>query len=322
MRLRVERFTPGGLAWRSERMTRRPAGHVRVRVTHASVGSTDALAASGGYLLHPVPGFTTGYDLVGVVVDAPASARFLRPGARVAAFLPGMGAHADYVDVPVGRLVPVPAGLTSAEAAVLPLDALTASLAVPPREHPDRVFVQGASGPVGSLVAQRALSAGALVVGSASGKNLGALAEAGVLGVDHSEHDWGARAVELAGGPFDLAVDHRGDPSVRRLVASSGIVVRTSFLGKPGRERRDTFVGALRATTRRAPRERVVSTPLTAAVRPRASARLLAEAFADAAAVRLRPSTALMIDPAEMLRDGRMRATPGDGRKLVIHFLD
>ena len=30
---------------------------VRVRVTHASLGSTDALARRGGYLLQPRPGF-------------------------------------------------------------------------------------------------------------------------------------------------------------------------------------------------------------------------------------------------------------------------
>ena len=42
-------------------------GRVRVRVTHASLGSTDALARRGGYLLQPRPGFTPGYDLVGVV---------------------------------------------------------------------------------------------------------------------------------------------------------------------------------------------------------------------------------------------------------------
>ena len=55
--LRLEEFTPG-------RPRRRK---VRVRVTHASVGSTGAMARSGNYLLQPRPGFVPGYDFVGVI---------------------------------------------------------------------------------------------------------------------------------------------------------------------------------------------------------------------------------------------------------------
>src|ERR1700694_2928687 len=73
--LRLEEFAPG----------RRPGRTVRVRVTNSSVGSTDAMARSGGYLLQPRPGFVPGYDFVGVLetVNSAAARRRLRPGMRV-----------------------------------------------------------------------------------------------------------------------------------------------------------------------------------------------------------------------------------------------
>ncbi|RWZ52736.1 hypothetical protein ELQ90_01975 [Labedella phragmitis] len=46
---------------------------------------------AGGYLLHPFPGFVTGYDIVGVVEEASVLAPAIRPGTRVVALLPRMG---------------------------------------------------------------------------------------------------------------------------------------------------------------------------------------------------------------------------------------
>jgi hypothetical protein len=82
----------------------------RVRVTHASVGSTDVMARRGDYLLHPSPGFVSGYDFVGVLetVNPAARRRGLEHGQRVAGILPRMGAHASSLDVPASLLVPVP----------------------------------------------------------------------------------------------------------------------------------------------------------------------------------------------------------------------
>ena len=62
--LQFEEFTPGHPSRRK----------VRVRVTHASVGSTDAMARAGDYLLQPRPGFVPGYDFVGVLETADAAA--------------------------------------------------------------------------------------------------------------------------------------------------------------------------------------------------------------------------------------------------------
>ena len=147
-------------------------GRVRVRITHASLGSTDALARRGGYLLQPRPGFTPGYDLVGVLETSTreSETRGLVIGTRVAACLPRMGAHATSIDLPPRRLVPVPEALSSDVAAALPLDLVTAGLAawlaaLPPG---GTLLVQGASGPVGTLLVQHARAAGHPVIGTSS----------------------------------------------------------------------------------------------------------------------------------------------------------
>lgn len=93
---------------------RPPRGtEVVVRVTHASLGSTDVLARRGGYVFQPFPGFVTGYDFVGVLETESAVSTVLgmRAGARVAGVLPRMGAHATRLVLPATLLVPVPDAL-------------------------------------------------------------------------------------------------------------------------------------------------------------------------------------------------------------------
>ncbi len=120
--LQLEQFTP-----------RAPSRcKVRIAVTHVSVGSTDGMARAGDYLLQPRPGFVPGYDFVGVLetVDDAAARRGLQPAMRVAGCLPRMGSYTTQLDVPADRVVPLPDGLDSARAAALPLDLVTAALAI------------------------------------------------------------------------------------------------------------------------------------------------------------------------------------------------
>lgn len=280
------------------------------------------LAAAGGYLLHPVPGFTTGYDVVGVVEEGSSLAPGVRPGVRVAALLPRMGAHADHVDVPAARLVPVPDGVPSEVAATLPLDAVTARLALAVRPTAARILVNGVSGPVGLLIAQFAVAAGASVIGTASERGRESVESLGARFVDYSSASWLDDVLSIDGGPVDVAVDHRGDARLRGLVRPDGVVVRTAFTGRPGRERVDTVRGALAAAVRARPAERVVSTPATAIITPRRTSRLLAETLRAVDEGRLRAPMPVLIDPEDAVVDGRLRdtASAAPGGKLVIRM--
>jgi NADPH:quinone reductase len=270
-------------------------GRVRVRVTHASLGSTDALARRGGHLLQPRPGFTPGYDLVGVIETSTreSEASGLAVGSRVAACLPRMGAHATSIDLPPSRLVPVPDALPSEVAAALPLDLVTAGLAISLAALPPAatLLVQGASGPVGALLVQHARAAGHPVIGTSSARNRATVESLGAAWVDYRDAEATAGILETVPGGVAAAVDHTGSREVRGLVASGGIVVRLSFVGRPGRERHDTASGSIATLSRTLgrPRERLVSVPLLAATRPGRARAMLAAGLDRMARGELRP---------------------------------
>src|SRR5262249_42965609 len=219
--LRLEEFTPTSPRHRK----------VRVRVTHASVGSTDAMARSGNYLLQPRPGFVPGYDFVGVVeTDTAAAARKgLRAGMRVIGCLARMGSYATQLDIPADRVIPLPDALDSARAAGLPLDLVTAALALELADPPGggTLFVQGVSGSVGSFVTQHAIANGLQVVGTASERTRAFAESLGARVVDYRDPNWPALVQERAPGRADASIDHTRSPLVRAVTARAGTAVRT-----------------------------------------------------------------------------------------------
>ena len=137
-----------------------PDGDVLVRVRYSSLNYKDALAASG----HPgvVRTFphVPGVDAAGTVVEDVTGS--FSPGSEVIVTgydLGGAhwGGYAEYIRVPVGWLVPLPAGLSLEESMILGTAGFTAAQsvqalihhAVGPQSGP--VVVTGASGGVGCL---------------------------------------------------------------------------------------------------------------------------------------------------------------------------
>ncbi len=113
-----------------ERTVRAPAaGEVRIRVQAAAVNPTDIAWRDPGRPGGEWP-FTPGMDAAGVV-DAvgPDVTRFAVGDEVMAAVLPlgpDGGAQASYIVVPAESVVPVPAGVSIAEASTLPMNGLTA----------------------------------------------------------------------------------------------------------------------------------------------------------------------------------------------------
>ena len=314
--LRLEQFTP-----------RRPGRRkVRVRVTHASVGATDAMARSGNYLLQPRPGFTPGYDFVGVVesVDAAAAHRGLHAGMRVLGCLARMGAYTTHLDVSAERLVPLPDALDPATAAALPLDLVTAALALELAEVPNggTVFVQGVSGSVGSLIAQHAIAHGLRVVGTASERTRRSAEALGTHVVDYRDPDWPTLVRELAPGGVDASFDHTGTPLVRAVTSRAGTVVRTAWTGRPGRGRLDAALGGPATVARgfASPRERLCSVPLLVGLQPGKYRRMLADQLGRVVDGRLRAPATTTVPFAEVVSAHRQLATLGPGHKLVLEM--
>jgi NADPH2:quinone reductase len=151
-----------------------------VRVTHSTINYKDALAATGkGRILRRYP-LNGGIDLAGVVVSSEDNA--FQPGTGVLVNGCGLsetidGGYAEYARIDSKSLVPVPAGMTCAEAMQIGTAGYTAALAIHRMEQnnqaPDQgpVVVTGATGGVGSIAIDMLAGRGyevAAVTGKAS----------------------------------------------------------------------------------------------------------------------------------------------------------
>jgi NADPH:quinone reductase-like Zn-dependent oxidoreductase len=119
---------------------------------------------------------TIGLDLAGTVVEQGEGVEMPAIGDTVLGFMPmaGPGAAAEFVAAPAAVLVPAPRNVALADAAAIPVAALTAWQAL--FEHGEltsgqRVLVNGAGGGVGGFVVQLAKQAGATVIATASARS-------------------------------------------------------------------------------------------------------------------------------------------------------
>ncbi len=149
-------------------------GEVRIRVAAATVNPTDTVLRSGrhGQPDGLEPPYVPGMELAGTVDTAAAGSGF-RPGDPVMAIVSPRtargGAQAELVVVPADSAVRVPGGVGLPEAATLPMNGLTARLALDllglgPGET---LAVTGAAGAVGGYTIQLAKVAGLRVIADA-----------------------------------------------------------------------------------------------------------------------------------------------------------
>lgn len=137
--------------------------------------------------------------------------------------MPVNGALAEYVAVGEDRLYDLPAHLTLAEGAALPLGGLTAYRAVFTRgrlQAGERMLVTGAGGGVALLAIQFGLAAGARVyVTTGHAHKLDKTIALGASGgANYRDADWDKQLLQQAGGPFDLIIDSAGGEGFNTLV--------------------------------------------------------------------------------------------------------
>ena len=234
----------------------RPApkrGQVRVRVLSAGVALPDVMAREGIHPETPRVPFTPGWDLVGVVDQLGAGASGIQPGQIVAA-MPINGAYTEFICLPEGELVPVPAGLDAAEAVSLVLNYITAyqmlhrSAGVRPDQ---RVLIHGAAGGVGTALLQLGRLAGLEMYGTCSSRGAAAVSDLGAVPIDYQHQDFIAEIRRLTGEGVDAVFDPIGGPHLwdsRKALRAGGRVVGygliTSIRGeglssdRPGRRQR------------------------------------------------------------------------------------
>ncbi len=135
-------------------------GEVVIKVSHSTINYKDALAATGtGRILRTFP-LVGGIDLAGTVVSSEderydAGNEILVNGCGLSETVDG--GYAEYARVKAESVVPVPGGMTAAQAMQIGTAGYTAALAIHRMEqnnqHPEDgpIVVTGATGGVGSI---------------------------------------------------------------------------------------------------------------------------------------------------------------------------
>ena len=212
---------------------------VLVRIEAATVNPIDVAVREDRFPTPKSPPKTIGSDGAGVVTAVGAGVASIAEGQRV--FFSGLGvgsegSYAEYAVIHEAQAVPIPDGLSAADAAALGMVFPTAYYALVTRgavQAGETVLVQGAAGGVGSASVQLAKAFGARVIGT-----VGSAAEAELvrsLGadetIDYKREDVVARALELTGGKgVDLVhelVISANLPADVRLIATGGRIVCT-----------------------------------------------------------------------------------------------
>jgi NADPH:quinone reductase-like Zn-dependent oxidoreductase len=153
-------------------------GQVCIRVLAAAVSPTDTYVRNGdraeAQTASGPPPYVPGMDAAGVLEQIGEGLETdLRRGDHVMAIVVPDGSHGAYAErivVPVDSVARVPAGATFAEACTLPMNGLTAQLALDVLDlEPGRTLaVTGAAGAFGGYVVELAKASGLIVVADAS----------------------------------------------------------------------------------------------------------------------------------------------------------
>lgn len=209
-------------------------GEVLVEVAYAGVNRPDVLQRRGLYPVPPGASPWLGLEVAGRVV-ARGEGATLALGAEICALTNG-GGYAEYVAVPEGQCLPVPAGLSLAEAAALPETFFTVWLdlfVLGRLVAGEAVLVHGGAGGIGTTAIQLARAFGARVYATAgTDHKCEAIARLGAIAVNYRAQDFVA-AVRAQGDGVDVVLDMVGGDYVPKnldLLRDRGRHVSIAFL--------------------------------------------------------------------------------------------
>jgi len=221
------------------RLTDRPdpvpgAGEVLIEVAASGINRPDVLQRQGHY---PAPAGASdipGLEVAGRIVsgdrDAMQAADF-SVGDRVCALVSG-GGYAQRCIAPVGQCLPVPAGLTDAQAASLPETCFTVWSNVFERgglKSGETILIQGGSSGIGVTAIQLARAAGAAVIVTVGSEEKAAacLALGAHHAINHRTQDFVAEVKRLTTG--------RGVDVILDMVAGDYVAREVNCLAEDGR---------------------------------------------------------------------------------------
>ncbi|MEO6015574.1 MAG: zinc-binding dehydrogenase, partial [Devosia sp.] len=212
------------------------AGEVLIRIAAAGVNGPDMAQRRSDYPPPPGASPLIGLEVSGEIVHAAGEWRI---GDKIVALCNG-GGYAEYVAVPAGQVLPLPAGWSFAEAAALPECWFTITQTLVMRAGLTAgmsVLITGAAGGIGGAAIQIAklLGADPIAIVSSADKADYALGLGARAIIRRDREDIVARTLELTGGKgADRIVDMVGGAATRQHIdaaARSGHIVLISTLG-------------------------------------------------------------------------------------------
>ena len=220
-------------------------GEVRIRVRAAGINFADVLARLGLYPDAPKPPCVVGYEVAGRIDGVGPSVTGFKDGDRVMA-LTRFGGYADVVTVPIAQVFRFPDTLSDAEAAAVPVNYLTAALALyrmAALAPGETVLIHNAGGGVGIAATQLARLRRATVIGTASSSKHAALRSFGVEhAIDYRNADVASAVKEITKGRgADVILDPIGGSSFltsyRMLAPLGRLILFGLSAAAPGEQR-------------------------------------------------------------------------------------
>ena len=239
-------------------------GEVLIKVAAAGVNRADVLQAAGKYPPPPGASETIGMEVSGTIADVGAEVTKWSVGQGVCALLAG-GGYAEYVAVPAGQVMPVPAPLDLVDAAGVPEVACTvwSNLVMTAHLGPGQlVLLHGGASGIGSHAIQVARALGARVaVTAGSADKLELCRELGAqIAISYRDEDFVARLMqETDGKGADVILDIMGAAYLDRNVDALATDGQLVIIGMQGGVKAELNIGKLMAK-----RARVIGTTLRA----------------------------------------------------------
>lgn len=211
---------------------------ILIRVEAAGVNRPDLTQRAGLYPPPPGASQILGLEVAGEVVEVGHGVSRWHVGDKVCALLAG-GGYAEYATAHEGSALPIPSGLSIAEAAALPETVFTVWANVfegGALKQNDTFLVHGGASGIGTTAIQMAKAYGARVLATAGDAEKQKLCEK--LGaercINYRTEDWESVVRDLGGA--DVVLDMVGGPYVQKnldILKDQGRIVMIAFLQGP-----------------------------------------------------------------------------------------
>ncbi len=237
------------------------SGEVLIEVAYAGVNRPDIFQRMGVYPPPPDASPILGLEVAGTVAAKANDVIRWRIGDSVCALAPG-GGYAEYCTVPASHCLPIPEGLSLAEASALPENYFTVWSNVFERgglKSGENFLAHGGAGGIGYTAIQLTKAFGAKVFTTVTGADqIEAVKKLGAdVVLDYSKQDWAQEIDNIVGKRgIDCILDFVGGSYIQKnlnLLARNGRLVQIAFLqgakveldGLPILTKNLTFTGSM-----------------------------------------------------------------------------